>query len=505
MSGIINKSNSKGQLISKRGFAVLRNDRLLLGILLIGVFIRVFFVLIGAKAYYGPVQMFMNGDSDSYIMSFQNLLKHGAYTFDFLEPEASFGRLPGYPFFYGIHYLLFGQEYAIKAVAWTQAIMDCFSIFLIFLIACKVAAKDNYFAPYAAAAIYAFYPFIIIWTTIIGTELLATFLTLVWLYTLLSDSRSWTHFALLGLEVALLFYVREFLGIMLPITCLYLLFSKRENWQRAIRNCVFVGIGFGALYIWWPTRNYAFQHRLVLVKPERAGFANYKVDMTSFLDWVHSWSNESTYWLQQTLNNPHPNFPNEIFASSQEQKQAQKLVARANDCGSSFYLYKNVGKIHYDDVQAMRQNRDYTVECNAEIQQGFEQLRLSYKRRNPVAYYTKVPLENLFKVFFKSGTQASDGKSRKQLLLVAVFGYRSLLLILGIVGLVIYRKLEGIQPIFVFWVFIVIFLCWYFRQLEMRYLLQADVLLIVPASLLIGRWLSQYWGLTKLRESVDVE
>jgi hypothetical protein len=503
MSEIVDRATRENQLHSKAGFGALRYDKLLLGIVLAGVFIRILFVLIGAKVYYGPNQVFTNGDSSSYIMSFQNLLKHGAYTFDFLEPEASFGRLPGYPFFYGIHYLLFGQEYAMQAVAWTQAAMDCVSIVLVFLIASRINAKNNYFAPYIAAAIYACYPFIIIWTTIIGTELLATFLILVWLYTLLSENRSWPHFALLGIEVALLFYVREFLGIMLPITCLYLLFSKRENWRRAIRNCVFVGMGFGALYIWWPTRNYVFQHRLVLVKPERAGFANYKVDMTSFLDWVHSWSNESTYWLQQTLNNPHPNFPATIFASSQEQEQAQKLVAQASDCGSSFYLYKNLAKINYGDVQAMRQNQDYTVECNTEIQQGFDQLRLSYKRRNPIAYYTKVPLENLFKVFFKSGIQATNGESKKQLLLATVFGYRSLLLILGVIGLIVYRKAEGIQPIFTFWVFIVVFLCWYFRQLEMRYLLQADVLLILPAALLMGQWLSQYRGLTKLRKSVE--
>lgn len=502
MSEIIDRNTRKNQLSSNKVFAALKNDRMLLCILSIGILIRVLFVLIGAKAYYGPDQMFMNGDSVSYTMSFHNLINHGAYTFDFLEPEASFGRLPGYPFFYGMHYLLFGQKYAIQAVAWTQAMMDCVSILLIFLIASRINIRNNYFTPYIAAALYALYPFIIVWTTIIGTELLATFLVLVWLYTLLSNSRRWSHFALLGIEVALLFYVREFLGIMLPITCLYLLFSKRENWQRAIRNCVFVGLGFGALYIWWPTRNYVFQHRLVLVKPERAGFANYKVDMTSFLDWVHSWSNESTYWLQQVLNNPHPNFPSTIFASPQEQEQAQKLVVQANDCGSSFYLYKNFAKIHYDDAQSMRRNQDYTVECNAEIQQGFDQLRLSYKRRNPIEYYTKVPLENLFKVFFKSGTQAADGRSKKQLLLAVVFGYRSLLLILGVIGLIAYRKIEGIQPIFTFWVFIVVFLCWYFRQLEMRYLLQADVLLILPAALLIGQWLSQYRGLTKLRKSV---
>lgn len=477
---------------SAKSFSALRYDKLFLVILFIGILIRIAFVVLGAKAYYGVDHMFVNGDSESYMLSFRNLVEKGTYTFDFLEPEAAFGRLPGYPFFYGIHYFLFGAQHAIQAVAWTQAILDCISISLIFLLVSKLACAQNKWAPYIGAALYACYPFIIIWTTIIGTELLATFLTLVWLYTLLSANRGWVYYLLLGIEIALLFYVREFLGILLPITGLYLLWYQRNTWQVAIKNCVLVGLGFGMLYIWWPTRNYVYQHRVVLVKPERAGFANYKTDMVSFLDWVHSWSNESTYWLQQALNNPHPNFPSSIFASSQENQQAQALIKQANDCGSSFYIYKNAANINYGNVEAMRHNQDYTVECNEDIHQGFEQLRLSYKRRHPVLYYTRVPFENLFKVFFKSGTQSSDGVVKKQILLAIVFGYRTLLLILGVLGLIIYRRVSGVQPIILFWSFIVLFMCWYFRQLEMRYLLQADVLLLLPAALLLGQWLTAY-------------
>lgn len=477
---------------SGRSFRSLRYDKLFLIILFIGALIRIAFVTVGAKAYYGVAHMFVNGDSESYMLSFHNLVEKGTYTFDFLEPDAAFGRLPGYPFFYGLHYFLFGAQHAIQAVAWTQSLLDCISIALVFLLASKLARTQNRWAPYIAAALYACYPFIIVWTTIIGTELLATFLTLVWLYTLLAANRGWVYYLLLGIEIALLFYVREFLGILLPITGLYLLWYRRNSWQTAIRNCVLVGVGFVMLYGWWPARNYVYQHRIMLVKPERAGFANYKTDMVSFLDWVHSWSNESTYWLQQVLANPHPDFPSSIFASSQESQQAQALVKQANNCGSSFYIYRNLANIHYNDADAMRHNQDHTVECNEDIHRGFEQLRLSYKRRHPVLYYTVVPFENLFKVFFKSGTQSSDGTVKKQLILNVVFGYRTLLLILGVIGLVVYRKLPGIQLIIVFWSFIVLFMCWYFRQLEMRYLLQADVLLLLPAALLIGQWLTTY-------------
>ena len=471
------------------GFAILRHDKLFLAILLLGVLLRVVFVLVGAKAYYGAALMFTNGDSDSYMLSFRNLVEQGTYTFNFTEPDAAFGRLPGYPFFYGLHYYLFGVQHAIFATACSQALLDCVSIALVFLIARRLAA-GNYLAPYVAAALYAAYPFIIVWTTIIGTELLATFLTLLWLYTLLGVGQRWTGYVLLGIELALVFYVREFMGILLPITCLYLIVSRRISWSVSVRHCVLVCLGFGALYIWWPTRNYVSQHRIMLVKPERAGFPNYKPDMVSFLDWVHGWSNESSYWLQQVLSNPQPAFPADIFASPQEQAQAQALVQQANECGSSFFVYRNgmppptyaqTGKYHLG-----------AGNCNEQVRLGFEQLRQSFKQRHPVVYYTRVPIANLKKIFFKSGTQGGDGATKKQLLLSMVFGYRTLLLVLGVIGLVVYRKNLGMRPILMFWSFIVVFMCWYFRQLEMRYLLQADMLMLLPAALLLSQWLSRF-------------
>jgi hypothetical protein len=469
--------------------SLLYRDKLLLAILLLGILIRVAFLMVGAKAYYGPELEFSNGDSSSYMTSFQNLWQYGTYSHDLLEPDAAFGRLPGYPFFYGIHYLIFGPAHAIQAVACTQTLLDCISILLVFLITYQLSPKENRLAPYVAAAIYALYPFIIVWTTIIGTELLATFLTLLWLYTLLCTNRGWLTYVLVGIEISMLFYVREFMGILLPITCLYLLFSEGKAIGQALRTCLLVCFGFGMLYIWWPARNYAFQHRIVLVKPERAGYINYKDDMMGFLNWVHSWSNESTYWLQQALNNPEPPFPKEIFASAQEQQQALALVKQANECGSSFYVYKHGTRPPAPLVEP--NSSQPAADCNQQVKEGFDKLSHSFKARQPVAYYTRVPLQNVYKVFFKSGTQDSAGVSKKQLLISLLFGYRTLLLVLGLVGLLIYRKNSGLYPIAMYWVFAMFFLCGYFRQLEMRYLLQADVLLLLPASLLIGAWVTK--------------
>lgn len=468
----------------------LRSDYLLLAILAGGMLLRLLFLVVGAKLYYGAELAYTNGDSESYMKSFENLLQHGTYTFNFAEPDAAFGRLPGFPFFYGAHYLLFGPKYAVIATAITQSLLDCVSILLVFLITRRLFPA-NWPAPYIAAALYASYPFVIVWETIMGTELLATFLTLLWLYILLQAKQRAITYILAGLVLSWLFYTREFLGMLLPISCIYLLLWQQPSWRTAIRRCVLVGVGFGMLYIWWPTRNYVLQHRIMLVKPERAGFSNYKEDMTSFLNWVHSWSNESTYWLQQVLTNPHPDFPAQIFATPQEQALAQRLVQQANECGSSFIVYRLGKEAPRYEQPGVYQLNSGAANCNAQVSAGFDLLRASFKRRQPLVYYTKVPSENLYKVFFKSGTQDAAGATRKHLLTSLLFGYRSLLVILGVIGMLVLRRLPGIKLIATFWVCLMLFICLYFRQVEMRYLLQADVLLLLPAALLLGRYLAK--------------
>lgn len=488
------------ELPGSRAGVPLKLNKLLLAILLGGALLRLLFLILGAKLYYGAALAYTNGDSGSYMLSFENLFKHGTYTFDFSEPDAAFGRLPGFPFFYGLHYLLFGPKYAIIATACTQALLDCGSILLIFLVVHRLAPASRV-APYVAAVLYAGYPFIIVWETIMGTELLATFLTMLWLYLLLRAGHRNGAYILIGLELAWLFYTREFLGMLLPITCLYLLLWQGVGGWVAMRRCVLVCLGFGLLYGWWPVRNYVFQHRIMLVKPERAGFSNYKEDMTSFLDWVHSWSNESTYWLQQVLTNAHPDFPAYVFASSTEQAQAQALVQQANECGSSFIVYRFGKPSPAYEHPGRYQSDANAVNCNAQVSVGFAQLRASFKQHHPLQYYAKVPLENLYKVFFKSGTQSADGTTRKQLLTGLLFGYRSLLLLLGVIGLLVFRQLGAIKLIALFWGCIMLFICLYFRQVEMRYILQADVLLLIPATLLLSRGLASFRQARILRSS----
>ena len=475
----------------------LTKDRILLAIVLAGALVRLAFLLVGAKVYYGSTQsdIFTNGDSHSYVLSFTNLLQHGVYTFDFLEPDAVFGRLPGYPMFYGLHYLIFGPQHASLAVACTQLVLDTLGVLLVFLALRRIwpAARRT---PYIGAVLYAFYPFTIIWVTIIGTEIIATFLVLLWVNYLLRMRPALVPALGLGLIIAMAFYVREYLGVLLPISLVYLAAqyhaTNPANWRlTTVKVSLWASVAFGLLYLAWPIRNYVSYHRLVLLKPPTAGYANYNVDFASFRGWVHCWDNDEQFWLDKVAKNTGPyNFPAEAFDTPAEQQRAEYLASRARQCGSSFYLYRTglYSSATYRDTALMRANREYQQNCNSEISTGFNELKAGFVQRHPVRYWTHVPFQNMRKAFFKSSVNRSAGGGAKQLLIKALFLYRTLLLLLAALGAVVFFRNYKLWPTTFYFGFMYLFICFIMRNMEMRYLLQADAMSLILTASVLGYW-----------------
>ena len=472
-------------------------DRILLAIGLAGALVRLAFLLVGAKVYYGSTQsdIFTNGDSHSFILSFTNLLQHGVYTFDFLEPDAVFGRLPGYPMFYGLHYLIFGPQHASLAVACTQLVLDTLGILLIFQALRRIWPAARW-TPYLGAALYAFYPFTIIWVTIIGTETVATFLVLLWVNYLLRMRAALLPALGLGLIIAMAFYVREYLGVLMPISLVYLAAQYHAtnpgSWRATtVRVSLWASVAFGVLYLAWPIRNYVSYHRFVLLKPPTAGYANYNIDFASFRNWVHCWTNDEQFWLDKVAKNTGPyGFPADAFDTPAEQQQAEYLASRARQCGSSFYLYRTglYASAIYRDTAKMRANREYQENCNSEISAGFNELKAQFVQRHPVRYWTHVPALNLRKAFFKSSVNRVGEGGAKQLLIKGLFLYRTLLLLLAVLGVVLFYRNYKLWPAVLYFGFMYLFVCVIMRNVEMRYLLQADALSLLLTASALGYW-----------------
>jgi hypothetical protein len=450
---------------------------LLYAILSLGLTLRLLFWLVGAPLLYGSASgaIYTNGDSSSYVNSFVNLWQQGHYSFNLEEPQASFGRLPGYPFFVGIHLLLAGPRYYQPAVAVSQILLDTASIGLCYRIAQALRPTTPAVA-LTAALIYACYPFAILWTTVIGTETLGVFLVLLWAHQLVQIGALAPVTAILvGLLLAAAFLVREYLGILLPITVLYtaLVAYRQAIPQLLWRTVGWVLTGFMLLYGWWPLRNAVFHQQLVLVKPVSAGYADMRPDMLAFLDWVHLWSNDNTYWLDEVLQYHQANrFPSRVAPTAADRRLLQHTLSQAYACGSSFHFRRFM-----NDSRRL-------CNCNGEVERGFVALSARYRQNHPWRSVLEVPVLNLGKAVFKNQLTRSVRVSQWWLM-SGLFTWRSLLVLAGWVGAYRLRRQPMAGPLLAFSGFMYGYICCFFHSLEMRYLLQADMILLVLAASLM--------------------
>ncbi|UOQ55182.1 glycosyltransferase family 39 protein [Hymenobacter cellulosivorans] len=191
-----------------------------------GLVLRLLFLWVGADIYYQGRSPYVNNDSYSFTQSFYNLVEHGIYTFNPKNPEAAFGRLPGYPFFWGAHWLLFDEQYVNQAVAYTQALLDTAAIYLVYATA-RAFTRDIR-AAWMAGLLYAGYPFIIVWLTMTGSEALGTFLTIVLFWWLATRPVTKATAVGAGLLIGVAFMVREYLGILLLGTVFWVYLAKGE-------------------------------------------------------------------------------------------------------------------------------------------------------------------------------------------------------------------------------------------------------------------------------------
>lgn len=191
--------------------------KIMLTILTAGAILRICFALWGSWIYYGAVT-FTFGDSFSYSEPFLNLLQYGQYTFDFSRPDASLFRGPVYPFFWGAHYLLFGQNFVYQSVALSQAILDTVSGFLVYLIIMRLTGDRM--AAMLGLTLFVFNPIQLVYIPITGTEVFSTTLSLLAIYAITTASTKWGWFGV-GILCGLLVMTRQYLGLFLPIALLY--------------------------------------------------------------------------------------------------------------------------------------------------------------------------------------------------------------------------------------------------------------------------------------------
>lgn len=450
-------------------------------VLLLGFLARVLFYFLGAEIYFNKSDFVIQGDTMGWASGFESILNSGVFNVKPGNDLGYFGRLPGYSFFLGIFYLLAGRDWslAFDFVVWAQILLDVVSILLIHKISERLLSKNG---ALFASILYALYPFVIVWTPVAHTETVSVFLLLSGVWFLLKSQKKFWFALLSGFLIGFGALMRPQLILFLPFPFLFLVFNFL-NWRGFFRKSILLGMGILFTYGLWPARNYFVHDKLVLTQ-ELKGYADYwDDDVISFMLFTYSVKSEWEPQFTSIVENKPTQWPAAAYTSQEDSLFLDKAVSLCKTCGYGFSRWPG----YYGNRFSKEES------CSEEIEEIFTYLRTRQIEENPWNFYLIVPLQNLKKALFKTQIYNKHDSILASTFISFLFLYRSLLILLGLFGaILLWRKGNYFfLMILLFFLSLYLILCFgtlpQMRNIEMRYFLHADVLLIIPAAFMLEK------------------
>ncbi|MBP7810183.1 MAG: glycosyltransferase family 39 protein [Bacteroidia bacterium] len=372
-------------------------------------------------------------------------------------------------FIWGFFYLLVGSK-AYLCFALFQCVLDIFAAVIIFRI---IRHYFNEKIGLWVVLMYGFFPLTTFFAAHTSAEYLSAFVVIVVFYKLVFFKPVLKHYILLGILLVFGFYVREILLLLIPLSVLYVW----KNFGLNIKHNLITMLVMLVLYLPWPVRNYVNSGEVILLKPFSSGYPEFQEDMFSYMYWLYAWHDgDPDEYLEYSFRLDKPvKFPEEIFENEYEKKLAYNLVRLAQHCGASFIVWQR---------GAEWEHKQHNCNHTALISRGFNLLKNNYKTNHPVVYYIKVPLQNLKKAFFKSDLK--NPQNVNGFLFVVAMIFRSLMLFIGLIACLVNWRIDYFKICFMFFAIIYFVICFILRQVEIRYLFQADVLMLIASMAYIG-------------------
>lgn len=459
---------------------------------MLGAVLRLLFVFVGGPIYYGRPDYFIQGDTSSWFKAFINLYDTGTFTVNPAIEAGKFFRPPGYSFLFGVFYLLSLKNYVLawKLLVVVQVIMDVACIYLFSRIAESVVRDSNpgektTFSN-CAALLYALYPFVIIWSPVLYAETSSVFFLLLCVFYGFQKTGTRSVF-LSGLfgGIATLIRLQCAFGVLFVGAMLF--FSGNEDSKlKQLRYTVIFCFAILVTYGLWPARNYFLQDRILFSQDLKIG-GHWSPDFMSFVDFTHSVSTDHTPYYFQILKNENVTWPKGTYIDSGDSALLDSAVNLCRTCGTGFAYWKWGEHIS----KKLELN---PAPCDDAIAKIFTSLTEKQKEKNAFRYWVVIPLQNLKKCFFKFSIYG-DKSLLVKFVSSFLFILRSALIVLGLFGIYLAFKNHYLKNKFLLFVLLYM-ITWYldlsifYRNMEMRYLLHTDILLLIPAAYLLTAFFS---------------
>ena len=461
-------------------FNLIKKNKVLALILVTGLFLRLLFILYGAEIYFNRTNIHIDGDTWAWQNCIENLINNGTFTVG--GDNGQFSRMPGYPFFMGVFYTLCNQNWdiAVIIIAWFQVIIDVISIYLIYRI--TILTFNNKKTSLIASFLYSTYPFVIVWNPVCYAEVWSTFLMLLSLVlffkSFTNSSKKSLFFS--GFVLGLCALTRPQLIPLFPILALVVFIINKKNLKIALIKSSIISLSFISIFALWPVRNYLNHNRLIITK-NAEGFMNWQDDVISFMQYTYAVKSEWDPQYTSIIKNQKTTYPKVSYCSIEDSLKLEKAIYLSKNCGGGFSRKKGYWKAIVKEDN-----------CNEEIKKLFTELRENQIKLNPINFYLIVPLQNLKKAIFKN--RLYDDKSIQRKAASLLFYVRTFLILCGIVGALFCIR---IKDKFFGLIILLFFMSVYFtlsfgtspfmRNIEIRYFLQTDILLLISSSILFEK------------------
>lgn len=467
-------------------------------IVLLGLFLRLFFTLVVAPYYFNRTNIYLDNDTTSWMTGLYNLIYNGEFTVMLNFEKASYCRMPGYSLFMAPAYSIVWLAYqlqgidlknhsemwysVLKLTAYFQIILDTISIYFIYFISKKVSKQ--HIIGIIAAFLYATYPFVIVWNPVCYSEIPSLFFALLALFLSLKSEKKYV-LALAGASLGFAVLNRPQFALLAPLMIFFFYQKYNVSFKQHLAKMAVFFMFFTITYGAWPLRNYIRFNKVIITQDLR-GYDNWNDDVIAFMQYIYSVKAEWQPQFSDILKNGKVVFPEVSYSTKEDSLKLERAVYLAKNCGRGFSEWAGYWKATIPIF-------DTANDCSMEVALLFNELRQNQIKNHPFNFYVKVPLQNLKKAIFKN--DLSDNASAARRLGAYLFYYRTILILLGILGLFMLLKQKELRPIsfFVgcFFLMLYIYLCFgtspQCRNIEMRYFLQADVLLLIPAAFVFAK------------------
>jgi hypothetical protein len=395
-------------------------------------------------------------------------MKYGVYAFDIDEIDSYFYRGPIYPFFWGIHYILFGENLVFESVAVSQSFIDVFSGYLIFKILGSFGVPTKY--SLLGMIMYLFNPILLVHVPISGTETLAIFITLFFFH-LLVKSKNNSDYVKVGILAGIALLTRQYLGILMPIGILYILIYNYLDFQKIVVNSISIFLSFSLTLTPWFLRNYLNWGKPIILMGETTGYQTYQEDFVAF-DKLYSLIHVDITPVFQTVAISGKDTITNANVWGSFGGELHEINKLAFNCGPSFNARRL--NILYKKDNSLANN------CKKEIIARYDKLRFKLLANKKFLFYYRTAYLNLKKSFFKMEL-TSKPSSVKDVFIFFSFSYRIFYVILGFISILFINQNKNVI-IILFPLFMFFFISVVIRHVEIRLLVQAEAILIILAT-----------------------